>query len=267
MASYETLLKEKTKDLQTRAREQEIDGRGTMNKIEIVVALADEDIEPYTDLIDEGKADLEDTLEEMDLPTSGKKADLQIRILNQKLQQHRRDTFPRSKAGEEERVPHEDLEVRFDSAEARRNAILEAATRAIEMAVDGQESWTVIESLLPKDAAEPISVQASYINRHFDEFPVVEVLVPGVAPIDSIQSRLLKEVGRQALNEALMNKMESHLVVQDPEASGSKELSIRESRKGHVRNQVPLLEVLVPHVAYRIHKAETSAIRLWQMTD
>lgn len=267
MASYETLLKEKIKDLQTRAREQEISGRAAMNKIDIVVALADENIEPYTGIIDEGKSSLEDTLEEMDLPTSGTKADLQIRILNQKLQEHRRDTFPRSKAGGEERVPHVDLEVSFESAEARRDAILEAATRAIELAIDGQESWTVIESLLPKDEAEPISVQASYINRHFDEFPVVEVLVPSVAPIDSVPERLLKEVGRQALNEALMEGMESHLVVRDPEAEGEKELAIRKSRKGHVRNQVPLLEVLIPHVAYRIHKAEMSALRLWQMTD
>lgn len=180
MASYTELLQLKSTEIAERAREQEIEGRGSMNKIETVAALADEDIGPLIGVLDQKKSELLEVAEDLGVDTEGTKADLQVRIAKDKLTDSG-DSFPNSGTDGDARKPRENLSSHFDTTERRREAVMSAAHKALDRAMQEGQSYVVLESLRPKDATEPLSVQPSYMKHHPDEFPVVEITVPHTA--------------------------------------------------------------------------------------
>jgi hypothetical protein len=86
MASYKKLFRLKSGEITSRAQEQKIDGRGTMNKLQKIQALADENMpDDLIEELDQYKSDLEDIAADLGIDQSGKKGDLQARIAAARL--------------------------------------------------------------------------------------------------------------------------------------------------------------------------------------
>ena len=66
----------------------------------------------------------------------------------------------------------------FESEEARRHAIHDAAHQALDAALNEKQSYIVVESFRPSDAADPLRIQPSYIQRHLNTAVVLEIMVP-----------------------------------------------------------------------------------------
>jgi hypothetical protein len=182
MASYKELLYFKSSEINDRAREQEISGRGSMNKVETIAALADEDMsQDLIQTLDQTKAELVDVADDMGLSTEGSKADIQMRVAEASITGSGGDTFPNSGTDGDARKPMDELESHFETSETRREEIIKAAHEALDKALAEGQSYTVLESMRPKDATEPLGMQPSYMKHHPDEIPVVEITVPHLA--------------------------------------------------------------------------------------
>lgn len=263
MASYRELFRLHSDTIRKRAREQEISGRGSMSKVEQIAALADEDLSGHVEILDQKKSALVDVAEDLGLDTGGTKDDLQIRIADARVGQIDGHTYPDSEKDGSTRKPASDLESSFESTEQRREAIMKAADRMVATAWEKRTSYLLLESLLPRDEREPLSIQPGYMQHHPDKIPVVEALVPQLNPkgeeILPLDDRVVA-TGQEAARLGLTDG-ESQVVVH---SNSEDELSVRPSRRQRDRGSTVILEVMVPHVAFRVHKAEQNPLRLWK---
>ncbi len=182
MASYKELLYLKSSAVNEQARDEEISGRGSLNKIETIAALADENLgEELVQTLDQTKAELVEVASEMGLSADGSKADIQVRVAEASLTGAGGDSYPNSGTDGDTRKPMESLQSHYDSTEARREEIIKAAHEALDKALADGQSYVVLESMRPKDKTEPLSMQPTYMKHHPDQIPVVEITVPHTA--------------------------------------------------------------------------------------
>lgn len=264
MASYRELLTLHSEEIRARAREQEISGRGSMSKIEKVAALAEEDLSGLVEVLGQRKSDLVEVAGDMGLDTVGTKDELQIRIADAQTTEIERDTYPDSSRDGSTRKPDPDLESSFETTERRREAIMKGTGRTVAAAWEKKTSFVLLESLLPRDRREPLTMQPSYIQHHPDEILVAEVIVrqaQAEARPPLPEDERVVTTGQEAASIALQDG-ESQVVIYHP--SDKDQMSIQPSHRQRNRNSAVVLEVLVPHVAHRVHKAERNPLRIWQ---
>jgi hypothetical protein len=75
-------------------------------------------------------------------------------------------------------APTGPVDSHFDSDEERRHAIHDAAHQALDAALNEKQSYIVVESYRRSDAADPLRIQPSYIQRHENTEVVLEIMVP-----------------------------------------------------------------------------------------
>lgn len=265
MASYRELFRLHSDEIEKRARQQEISGRGSMSKVQTIAALADEDLSGLVDVLDQKKSTLVDVAADMGLDTDGTKDDIQIRIADARVSEVQRDSYPDSSRDGSTRKPDSDLESSFETTERRREEIMKAADRMVATAWEKGTSYVLLESLLPRDKKEPLLIQPSYIQHHPDEIPVAEVLIPQARPEtndDPLQSERIVAKGQEAAGVGLKDGV-SQVVV---EREGSDELLVQPSHRQRGRDSRVVLEVVIPHIAFRVHQAEMNPLRIWKET-
>lgn len=92
---------------------------------------------------------------------------------------------------------------------------------------------------------------------------MVELIVPqarseatGSFPADERVVRKAEEAGHIALEEGT-----SHVVAYHGDDD---EIKVQPSHRQRVKGSIIMIEVIVPHVAYRIHTAQQNPLRLWK---
>lgn len=263
MASYRELFGLDYDEITQRARDQQISGRGTMSKVQKIAALADEDLSGLVEVLDQKKSVLVEVAKDMGLDTSGTKDNLQIRIAQARLGTVRRDTFPDSALDGDNRKPAADLESSFETSEERREAIIKGTAKAVATAWERRTSYLLLESLLPRDRKEPLSLQPAYIQHHPDKIPVVELMVPqarsegtGSSLADERVVRKAEEAAKIALQDGV-----SHVVAYH---DADDELTVQPAHRQRRKESIVMMEVVIPHMAFRVHAAERNPLRLWK---
>ena len=192
------------------AQGAELSGRGSMTKAEKIIALADEKLpDEAREVVLASSKDLIQRAREQGVDGYSKltKSELQERFLKEILgkegQGDRQNAAskrrarggapalngatpggskaPRSKTAGSEATEPSTTHSHFGSDEERRQAIREAAHKALDTALEEKRSYVVVESFRPQDRTQPLSIQPAYMQRHEATQPVCEILIPHLA--------------------------------------------------------------------------------------
>jgi hypothetical protein len=266
MASYKTLFRLHSDKIHEQAREEDVSGRGTMSKVQLIAALAEEDLSGLVEVLDQKKTELVDLAGDLDLDTGGTKDDLQIRIADARLSQSSRDGFPDSSRDGNTRKPDPELESSFETTEQRREAVMNGAAKAVAASLDKGRSFVLLESLLPRDARDPLSIQPAYMQHHPDKVLVLEVIVSQVMIEDmqgGAETDQAVKKAQEAAKSALVDGVSQVMTVGE---SGD-EISVGASHRQREKTGRVVAEILVPHMAFRVHRAEQNPLRLWEQNE
>ncbi len=166
------------------AREAKIKGRGSMSKAEKICALSDEALSSEAEqIVKASSGDLIDRARTEDVKgySTMSKSELQEHFLRSIGVASSRPAGPGQEGfeGEDDApAPTGPVDSHFDSDEERRHAIHDAAHQALDAALNEKQSYIVVESYRRSDAADPLRIQPSYIQRHENTEVVLEIMVP-----------------------------------------------------------------------------------------
>jgi hypothetical protein len=260
MPSVFELVSQNSSDINDLAREYDIEGRGSMNKAEKIIALSDETISDKAKKIlvlnktrDDGRG-LVSLAEEAGIETDLKKKELQTRLLRRLQEKGEigggRGPYP-SNVGDKG-APHDDLESHFDSAEDRKASIQKRSIHVVGRAFQDWTSFMVVESLRPKDKQEPLRAMPSHMSRHPDSVVVFEARVSRLLPISS---EMIRETAKEATRRAFDNYVSRVVFLNLSDVENPK---ISYSHREH--DGRPVFEAFVPRGPYPLESAELSPV-------